>query len=180
MKAKDAIRAAEWVLLPLLLIIGSFYAGRFVGRVQAVGTMVAKTDTVVRIVTQYKDFPQPSKTALAGFIPVPRYIFLADTVKVVEPTQPAVQDTTPVYLPREQQYYEEADGRLRVWVSGYDPRLDRWEADFKETVVTETYKPPSKRWGIGLAAGYGLSLVDGIIKPAPTVSIVVSYNFITW
>ena len=180
MKAKDAIRAAEWVLLPLLLIVGSFYAGRYVGRVQAVGTMVAKTDTVVRIVTQYKDFPQPAKTALAGFIPVPRYIFLADTVTVVEPTQPAVQDTTPVYLPREQQYYEEADGRLRLWVSGYDPRLDRWEMDERQATVTHTVTPRRSRWSLGVSAGYGVALADGAVRLAPYVGVGISYNILQW
>lgn len=180
MKAKDAIRAAEWVLLPLLLIIGSFYAGRYVGRVQAVGTMVAKTDTVVRIVTKYKDFPQPAKTILAGFVPVPRYMFLTDTLTLVERAEIAVHDTTLVYLPREQQYYEEADGRLRLWVSGYDPRLDRWEADFKETVVTETYKPPSKRWGLGLSGGYALALVNGKLVPAPYIGACITYSFLQW
>lgn len=180
MKAEDAIRAAEWVLLPLLLIVGSFYAGRYVGRVQAVGTMVAKTDTVVRIVTQYKDFPQPAQTALAGFIPVPRYIFLADTVTVVEPTQPAVQDTTPVYLPRQQNYYEEEAGKLRLWVSGYQPCLDRYEVDWPTTIITETHRQRQKHWGFGISGGYGIMPHDGKVLAGPTLNISVSYNFLTW
>ena len=178
MKARDAIRAAEWVLLPLLLIVGSFYAGRYVGRVQAVGTMVAKTDTVVRIVTQYKDFPQPAKTALAGFVPVPRYMFLTDTITRVERAEIAVHDTTPVYLPREQQYYEEADGRLRLWVSGYDPRLDRWEMDERQATVTQTVTPRRSRWSLGLSAGYGVALAGDAVRLAPYVGVGVQYALI--
>ena len=178
MKTKDAIRAAEWVLLPLLLIVGSFYAGRYVGRVQAVGTMVAKTDTVVRIVTQYKDFPQPAKTALAGFVPVPRYMFLTDTVTIVQSAQTAAQDTTLVYLPREQQYYEEADGRLRLWVSGYDPRLDRWEMDERQAIVTQTVTPRRSRWSLGVSAGYGVVLAGDAVRLAPYVGVGVQYALI--
>lgn len=180
MKARDAIRAAEWVLLPLLLIVGSFYAGRYVGRVQTAETMVAKTDTVVRIMTQYKDFPQPAKTALAGFVPVPRYMFITDTLTVVQSAQNAAQDTTPVYLPREQQYYEEADGRLRLWVSGYDPRLDRWEMDERQATVTHTVTPRRSRWSLGVSAGYGVALADGSVRPAPYVGVGISYNILQW
>ena len=178
MKARDAIRAAEWVLLPLLLIVGSFYAGRYVGRVQAVGTMVAKTDTVVRIVTQYKDFPQPAKTALAGFVPVPRYMFLTDTITRVERAEIAVHDTTLVYLPREQQYYEEAEGRLRLWVSGYDPRLDRWEMDERQAIVTQTMTPRRSRWSLGVSTGYGVTLSGGAVRLSPSVVIGATYSLI--
>ena len=178
MKARDAIRAAEWVLLPLLLIVGSFYAGRYVGVVQAAETGVAKTDTVVRIVTQYKEFPQPAKTALAGFVPVPRYMFLTDTVTVVQSAQTAAQDTTPVYLPREQQYYEEADGKLRIWISGYDPRLDRWEMDERQATVTHTVTPRRSRWSLGVSAGYGVTLSGGAIRLSPSVVIGATYSLI--
>ena len=178
MKARDAIRAAEWVLLPLLLIVGSFYAGRYVGVVQAAETGVAKTDTVVRIVTQYKEFPQPAKTALAGFVPVPRYMFLTDTVTIVQSAQTAAQDTTLVYLPREQQYYEEADGRLRLWVSGYDPRLDRWEMDERQAIVTQTVTPRRSRWSLGVSAGYGVVLAGDAVRLAPYVGVGVQYALI--
>ena len=178
MKARDAIRAAEWVLLPLLLIIGSFSAGRYVGRVQTAETMVAKTDTVVRIVTQYKDFPQPAKTALAGFVPIPRYMFLTDTITRVERAEIAVHDTTLVYLPREQQYYEEAEGRLRLWVSGYDPRLDRWEMDERQAIVTQTVTPRRSRWSLGVSAGYGVVLAGDAVRLAPYVGVGVQYALI--
>ena len=176
MRTKDYIAIG---CIALSLLVCSFVLGRATAP-EAIADGEKTVDTVTKYVPMWKDFPQPTKTVQVGSIAVPKYLFLSDSVDRLVPY--AVHDTTTqyVYLPREQKYYEEADGHLRLWVSGYEPRLDRWEADFKETVVTETYKPPSKRWGIGLAAGYGLSLVDGKIRPAPNISIVVSYNFITW
>lgn len=176
------MKAVNWLAIWCIaaaLMVCAFFFGRTTA-LKSIAEGEKTVDTVTKYVPMWKDFPQPTKTVQMGSIAVPKYLFLADSVDRLVPY--AVHDTTTqyVYLPREQKYYEEADGHLRLWVSGYEPRLDRWEADFKETVVAETYKPPPKRWGIGLAAGYGLSLVDGIIKPAPTVSIVVSYNFITW
>ena len=64
---------------------------------------------------------------------------------------------------REQAYYE--DSLYRAWVSGYRPKLDSIEVYPKtiyQTVTNDIYhavKPKMKRWGLGLQAGYGLSLI---------------------
>lgn len=132
-----------------------------------------RTDTVTRIVTVYKDFPQPQKSAITGQIAVPAYKFIADTIKRVETREITLHDTTIVFLPREQKYYEEADGRLRLWVSGYDPMLDRWELDERETTVTRTVLP--RRWSIGITAGYGAAIHDKTVMLSPFVGVGVNY-----
>ncbi len=151
---KDILRTAEWVLALLLLVLPviTFHWGRATAMP---GEGETARDTTVRIVTKYKDFPDPVKTAKVGYIAVPKYLFLTDSVD--RPVPYAVHDTTTqhVYLPREQKYFEEEDGRLRLWVSGYDPRLDRWELDRLETTITETIYAAPKRWGLDLFAGAG-------------------------
>lgn len=57
-----------------------------------------------------------------------------------------VKDT--VYLPIAQKYYECLDGRLRLWVSGYQPQLDKWELDEQTKVVN--YR---KRWSFSVGVG---------------------------
>jgi hypothetical protein len=82
-----------------------------------------------------------------------------------------------VYLPREQKYYEENDGRLRLWVSGYDPRLDRWELDERQTTITQTVVP-RRRWSLGVTAGYGLALTEPKVALAPFVGVGITYAFL--
>ena len=150
------VRCVEWILAIFVLTL-AFYAGDRFERWR-IGPMESSVDTVYRTVTVYKDFPYPVKTVSAGFVALPAYRFLTDTVNR------DVNHFVPVYLKdssdtvliqREQKYYSEDGGRLRLWVSGVDPRLDRWELDRIETTITETYKPPSKRWGLGLYAEIG-------------------------
>lgn len=78
---------------------------------------------------------------------------------------------------REQNYYE--DSLYRAWVSGYRPRLDSLQV-FPRTVtntvtndIYHTIIPKSKRWGLGLQAGYGYP--GGVY-----IGIGVSCNLWTW
>lgn len=136
-------------------------------------------DTVTKVVTLWKEAPQPAKTSLFGYVPVPAYKFISDTVESVKTAEIVRHDTTVVYLPREQKYYEENEGRLRLWVSGYDPRLDRWELDERQTTITQTVVP-RRRWGLGITAGYGAAAVGGSVQLAPFVGVGVSYNIVCW
>lgn len=72
-----------------------------------------------------------------------------DTVRERELVPYAVHDT--VYVPIVQRYYEELDGRLRLWISGWQPTLDRFELDERETVITR-----QKRWGFSVGVGPGV------------------------
>ena len=178
MKRIDKVRAAEWVLAALLLCL-CWFGGEWHGRETALAKVDGRTDTVTKIVTAWRDFPEPQKTAQIGYVSVPAVYFLTDTINAVEWREIAVHDTTVVYLPREQKYYAEEDGRLRLWVSGYEPRLDRYELDAVETTITQTLVE-RHRWGLGVTAGYGCALHDKAVVLSPFVGIGISYSFLTF
>ena len=169
----DKARAAEWILAALLLAV-CWFGGDHHGRRVAFAEAESRTDTVTKVVTMWKEAPQPAKTALLGYVPVPSYKFLTDTIERVKTAEIVIHDTTVVYLPREQKYYEENEGRLRLWVSGYDPRLDRWELDERQTTITQTVVP-RRRWSIGATAGYGLALSERKVALTPFVGVGITY-----
>ena len=177
MTFKEAIRKCEWVIVPVVILIGCFLGGAYYGQQRTLSGIETARDTVTKVVTVYKDFPQETKTTLAGFISVPRYKFFTDTVMRVETAY--LHDTTVVYLPREQKYYEEEEGRLRLWVSGYEPSLDRYELDAVTTTVTNTVyvKPP--RWSFTISAGWGLTydVIKKSVGTGPTIAGGISYRF---
>lgn len=175
-KIKKLLRGCEWVLIPALILLSVFYGGMRWGEKKALDGMVAKRDTVTKIVSVYKNFPEPQKTALVGYFAVPRYKFLTDTLKSVETL--VLHDTTLVYLPREQRYYEEDSARVRIWISGYEPRLDRYEFDIPTTTVTTTVVQRASRWGLSINAGYGFSLHDKIVYPSPYIGVGISYTIL--
>lgn len=166
------IGAAAIVLLAL-----SFALGRVTAPKSEAGT--SKRDTVDKIVPIFKDFPQPLKTASIGFVSIPKYKFITDTLR--ETAYIDIHDTTFVYLPREQRYYAEEEGRLRLWVSGYDPKVDRYEIDWIETTITETITTKPKKWGIGISAGYGVAMTpEKTVVPSPFIGVSIQYNFLSW
>jgi len=155
---KSIWRRVGWIFALLLLVPLSFIIGTQHGKVKAIESLEVGRDTIEKVVPVWKDFPDPVKTVSAGFVALPAYRFLTDTVnRDVNHFVPVyLKDSSDtVFIPREQKYYSEDEGRLRLWVSGVDPRLDRWELDRIETTITETYKPPSKRWGLDLFTGFG-------------------------
>lgn len=165
-------------ILALVAFVLSFGAGYHVGSHRPVEVV---RDTSEVLVLRWKDLPKPANTALDGFVPVPSYKFISDTVDRIKTVELAIHDTTVVYLPREEKYYEENDGRLRLWVSGYEPRLDRWELDEKVATIKETVQEPRKRWGFGVTAGYGASIgADRSVTLSPFVGVGISYNFVNW
>ena len=173
MKWKEAIRKCEWVIFPLVLVLASFFSGSYYGQRKVLSTAETKRDTVVKVVTVYKDFPQPQKTAQIGYVAVPAYKFITDTVTNEIPV--FLHDTTVVYLPREQKYYEEADGKLRLWVSGYEPRLDRYEYDVETVTVTNTIKIKPSRLSISISGGYGAGMQNGRVILSPYFGFGLSY-----
>lgn len=176
MTFKEALKKSGWVIPVLLVLGGTFFGGLKYGEHRAYSSIETSRDTVVKTVTVYKDFPQPKETALAGFVSVPKYLFIADTITAEKAV--FLHDTTIVYLPREQKYYEEEEGRLRLWVSGYDPRLDRYELDAQTITITEKTKITPSRWGISINGGYGATLVDKTVKFSPYIGVGISYTIV--
>lgn len=180
MKFRDYVKKFEWLVVPVVLILAAWFSGDYYGQKKVRDTWEAQVDTTVRIVTIYKDFPKPQKEAFSGYLRVPAYRFISDTIERIRWAEIAipVHDTTVVYLPREEKYYEEEDGRLRVWVSGYEPSLDRYELDLPTTTITTTIKEKPQRWGIGISGGYGASLYDKKVILAPYIGIGITYTIL--
>lgn len=177
MNWKEALRKCEWIV-PAILVVGSFFVGSWHGQRKILATIESHTDTVVKVVTVYKDFPEPQKEAVLGHLKVPVYKFIADTVDREKTV--VLRDTTVqyVYLPREQKYYNEADGKLRIWVSGYEPRLDRYELDLPTTTITATKAEKASRWGIGISGGYGFAMNGRSPVFSPYLGIGVTYTIL--
>ena len=89
-----------------------------------------------------------------------------------------VKDDSLLVLPMQQRHYKGEN--YEAWVSGYKPQLDSvWvfpETRYITKEVGVRHKPT--RWGIGIQAGYGVSLPDGKPQMAPYIGIGISYNFI--
>lgn len=114
---------------------------------------------------------------------VPQYVHrhTRDTIRV--PIRETIHDTVAVYLPRETKVYE--DARYRAEVSGYEPSLDRIDIYTKTEVVTKDVTQVVKqktRWGLGISAGYGVTIntTDQTFRPAPYIGVGIHYNLISW
>lgn len=171
------LRTCEWIAAIILVGAGCFLGGSNYGWNRAYEGITAKRDTVTKVVTMWKDRPEPLKTTALGYLRVPVVYFIGDTIEQEKPV--FLHDTTVkyVFLEREQKYYEEDEGRLRLWVSGYQPNLDRWELDRAETTITETVKVKPSRWGIGINGGYCMTIVDGHVVLKPYIGAGITYNF---
>ena len=91
-----------------------------------------------------------------------------------------VKDDSLLVLPMQQRHYK--GDNYEAWVSGYRPQLDSvWV--FPETRYITKEVPVQRkptRWGIGIQAGYGLSLPDGRPQVTPYIGVGISYNIIRW
>ena len=97
-----------------------------------------------------------------------------DTVRmIVKETQiDTMHDTVFVYLPQESIVWQ--DDRCIVYAHGINPQVDSVTHFNSDAVVTRTVTSKSKRWGIGVSAGYGMSK-DGL---SPYIGLGISYNII--
>ena len=129
-----------------------------------------QTDTTVIHDTIYIDKPILQKVAVTDTLRLP--VLARDTLML--------HDTVLVHLPIEQRQY--GDPRYTAWISGYRPHIDSIKiyqrTEYIPKEITPIQKP--KRWGIGLQAGYGVSLHDGRIQPVPYIGLGLSYSLISW
>ena len=80
---------------------------------------------------------------------VTRFPRVADTTCMV--FRDTILDSVLVEVPIEQKVY--GDSNYTAWVSGYLPNLDSIRVYRRETVI----RSRSKRWTIGVQAGYGIT-----------------------
>ena len=160
MKARTIITAA----ISAVLVLGiGFFAGRRTCRPQQLEILrrdtVTVTDTIVRE------------------IPVPRTVTVVriDTCYLSSPT-----DTIriPVAVPIERKTYTTPD--YRAVVEGYRPSLVEMQVYQKKQTITQTIpiSNKSKRWGIGIQAGYGY--IPIVNKTALYIGVGVQYDLLSF
>lgn len=160
MKARTIITAA----ISAVLVLGiGFFAGRRTCRPQQLEILrrdtVTVTDTIVRE------------------IPVPRTVTVVriDTCYLSSPT-----DTIriPVAVPIERKTYITPD--YRAVVEGYRPSLVEMQVYQKQQTITQTIpiSNKSKRWGIGIQAGYGY--IPIVNKTALYIGVGVQYDLLSF
>lgn len=114
--------------------------------------------------------------------PILQKVAMTDTLRLPVLTRDTLMlhDTVFVTLPIEQRQY--GDTRYTAWVSGYRPQLDSIHIYQQTEYITKEIKTNTKpkRWGIGLQAGYGVSLHNGQLFPAPYIGVGLSYSIINW
>lgn len=134
------------------------------------GEMKVKVDTLFVYDTIFIEKPAFKKVEIIDTIRMP--VPITDTLML--------HDTVFVNLPIEQRQY--SDPRYTAWVSGYRPQLDSIQIYQTTEYITKEIKTVTKpkRWGIGLQAGYGVSLHKGQVFPAPYIGVGLSYSIFSW
>lgn len=153
------------VVVAAILFIGGYK----VGKSHAPELRTIDTVTVIKIDTVMRERP----------VYVERYV--VDTMLVAVTDTVVLRDSVFIEVAREQVEYR--DSLYRAWVSGYKPELDSI-AIFQRTqivnVQTVVERPVLRRWGFGVTAGYGATIVGGKVQAAPYVGVGVSWNLICW
>ena len=115
--------------------------------------------------------------------PIPEITIRSDTVLVRDTVLITVRltDTVYVHLPVEQKHYSAPE--YDAWVSGFRPSLDSLKLHTQSARITNTIPlpvhPKSKRWGIGIQVGYGMTAAP---RPEfhPYIGIGISYNIFSF
>ena len=130
--------------------------------------MKVKVDTLFVYHTIFVEKPVIKKVETIDTLLLP--VSITDTMML--------HDTVFVHLPIEQRQY--SDPRYTAWVSGYRPQLDSIQIYQRTEYITNKVKTVTKpkRWGIGLQAGYGVSLHNGQVFPAPYIGVGLSYSIV--
>ena len=130
--------------------------------------MRVKVDTLFVYDTIFVEKPVIKKVETIDTLLLP--VSITDTLML--------HDTVFVHLPIEQRQY--SDPRYTAWVSGYRPQLDSIQIYQRTEYITNKVKTVTKpkRWGIGLQAGYGVSLHNGQVFPAPYIGVGLSYSIV--
>lgn len=131
------------VIQILILCFLSFLTGRCTKRAEI--DFVQKTDTVIHRDTIRDSIPYPVYETVIQTVPemFPIYITLeGDTVR------------DPIFVPIRITQKEYLTDDYHAWVSGYNPSLD--SIDIFRKTMSITKRQSSRRWGIGITAGYGI------------------------
>ena len=134
------------------------------------GEMKVKVDTMFVYDTIFVEKPVIKKVEIIDTIRMPKTI--TDTLML--------HDTVFVNLPIEPPQY--SDPPHTASASGSRPQLHSIRIYQQREFITKEIKTvtKSKRWGIGLQAGYGVSLHNGQVFTAPYIGVGLSYSIFSW
>lgn len=145
------------VLGVLLLCFISFLFGKTCKKQEIIHDI--KIDTVVVVDTIIQPIPVPQYIVDVGEVERP---FPMDAIVKKD----TIRDTVYINIPIQRKTYQTDD--YRAVISGYRPNLDTMTIYHKREIIYEK----SRRWGLGITAGYGLSK-DGF---SPCLSVGVFYR----
>lgn len=165
---RDWKRIVLWALVIALGFVFSFLAGYRHAVSRPVEPLSRDTVVITRIDT------------IAREKPVYYAVRQTDTLRVVVRDTVRQQDTLYLELRREQRAYR--DTSFEAWVSGVEPALDSIRVFAPVRCVTVTERVPVKvrtRWGLGVSAGYGITLTKEP-RLTPYLGVGISYNIVSW
>ena len=157
------------VVTVLALIAGAFFVGRCTATEPPMTGETVRVDTLYRYDTITREMPVFTRVYVRDSI----YVTVRDTL----------HRTDTVWLPREVKVYE--DERYRAEISGYQPSLDRIDIYVQEKIITQDKTQivevkRNARWGIGIQAGYGAYVNQGMVRTAPYIGVGLSWNILTF
>lgn len=168
MSAKKSIfRITEWICSGLLFVSAAYMILDQAKHPLNPSQQLA-TDTVVIVRVDTVTIDRP--VYIDREIVRPALVQVHDTLRI--------HDTLFAQLPVEQLRYR--DSLYEAWVSGIRPALDsiRIFAPVQTVTITQRTKPPN--WGIGITAGYGVTVVDKNVRLTPFIGVGISYNILQW
>lgn len=135
------------------------------------------TTTITDTIIYFK--PIPKDSLILRYVTEKLAVSVAEFPKTGQERQDSVSksavspDSIHVVLPITQKVYE--DTCFTAYVSGYNASLDSIILHPRHKLITIREYKKTKRWGIGIQVGYGLTITEtpGL---APYIGIGISYN----
>lgn len=103
---------------------------------------------------------------------------ILDSLQLLNDSLKALKNR-PLYFPKNQVVYR--DSSYQAWVSGVQPKLDSiklYNKTIEREVTRYITKYKTKRWGVGIQAGYGIS--PSYKQLAPYIGVGISYQLLSW
>ena len=142
---------------------------------------VIQVGTVVAQLPVIKPKPKPRLAEIDGAMDADEPMDTIDYgLPPLEPSGVEARDSAAVEIPISR-YVAEKDSLYRVVASGYAVSFDEITVYPRTVTVTQAVVQQRRsRWGIGIHAGYGVTLNHNTVQLAPYIGVGVSYNIITW
>lgn len=155
----------------IAIFVLAFFTGYRYGLNHAIIDSDVKVDTILvhDTIMQYEPIYKEKRIVQKVLVPIEK----KDTLWR--------HDTLLIPLNREQVVWK--DSLSCVYASGINPQVDSVRHYVTHKIITkeltQVVKKPT-RWGVGIQAGYGVTLQNKQVKGVPYVGVGLTYNIITW